>query len=144
MKIPENQMTEVLKMLKEGMPDNAVAEFYGVTRQTIGNMRRKAGLYVKYKLPNKEIWKEHLKVSKLTAIAIYHGVLIPEPCEICGAFGKNDNGKRKVHAHHDDYNKPLSVRWLCENHHRKWHLTNNAIPCKIDGMTEKAKIDATF
>lgn len=35
-----------------------------------------------------------------------------KPCEICG---------EKAEAHHDDYNKPLEVRWLCFKHHREWH-----------------------
>lgn len=34
------------------------------------------------------------------------------PCEICG---------RPAEAHHDDYDKPLEVRWLCFEHHREWH-----------------------
>lgn len=36
------------------------------------------------------------------------------PCEKCG---REDN----VHAHHDDYAKPLNVRWLCVAHHGQWH-----------------------
>lgn len=35
-----------------------------------------------------------------------------QPCEICGD---------KAEAHHDDYDKPLEVRWLCFKHHREWH-----------------------
>lgn len=38
-----------------------------------------------------------------------------QPCEICG---------EKAEAHHDDYNKPLEVRWLCFKHHREWHKTH--------------------
>lgn len=31
---------------------------------------------------------------------------------------------RAVFAHHDDYAKPLEVRWLCKPCHRQWHVEN--------------------
>jgi len=42
--------------------------------------------------------------------AIRDGLITKKDCEICG---------RKSQAHHDDYSKPLDVRWLCFYHHRK-------------------------
>lgn len=48
--------------------------------------------------------------------AISTGVLVREPCEGCGA--------EPAEAHHDDYNKPLEVRWLCKSCHMKWHKNN--------------------
>jgi hypothetical protein len=45
--------------------------------------------------------------------AIKKGLLVKKPCEVCGA--------KRVEAHHDDYRKPLSVRWLCSTHHREHH-----------------------
>ena len=36
-----------------------------------------------------------------------------KPCEVCG--------NPKAEAHHDDYDKPLEVRWLCFECHREWH-----------------------
>lgn len=47
-----------------------------------------------------------------TAIRI--GKLTKQPCETCGI--------KKVHAHHDDYSKPLEVKWFCTKHHAKIHV----------------------
>jgi hypothetical protein len=45
--------------------------------------------------------------------ALEAGRLVKQPCEVCG--------DAKVHAHHDDYSKPLDVRWLCLRHHVDHH-----------------------
>lgn len=45
--------------------------------------------------------------------ALRQGELIPDRCEICWSHG--------AEGHHDDYAKPLAVRWLCRSHHRRWH-----------------------
>lgn len=47
------------------------------------------------------------------------GQLTKAPCEVCGAA--------EVEAHHDDYAKPLSVRWLCPSHHREHHAAERAL-----------------
>ncbi len=39
----------------------------------------------------------------------------PSICECCGS------GDKKIHAHHDDYSKPLVVRWLCFRCHYALH-----------------------
>lgn len=38
----------------------------------------------------------------------------PDTCSNCGDGGIID-------AHHDDYSKPLEVRWLCRWCHQAWH-----------------------
>jgi hypothetical protein len=35
--------------------------------------------------------------------------------------GKLTCGEPRVDAHHDDYARPLDVRWLCRPHHRLTH-----------------------
>jgi hypothetical protein len=67
-----------------------------------------------YDLPwrtrNPEKYKAHCKVNN----AIRDGKLNPHPCQVCGS--------QPAHAHHDDYSKPLDVRWLCPKHHTQHHL----------------------
>ena len=54
------------------------------------------------------------KAQVAVANAIRDGRLKREPCEKCGA--------EPTQAHHDDYLKPLEVRWLCRTHHIEEHL----------------------
>lgn len=46
------------------------------------------------------------------------GALVKKPCEVCGATD--------VDGHHDDYSKPLEVRWLCRKHHLELHANQAA------------------
>lgn len=55
------------------------------------------------------------KANHLTSYAIERGRLTPRVCEVCGTG-------RQIEAHHDDYSKPLDVRWLCKSHHKQHHL----------------------
>ena len=57
-------------------------------------------------------FKDNVRVKAYHAIR--SGLLIRKPCEICG--------EKKVEGHHDDYNKPFEVRWLCGHHHREHHM----------------------
>lgn len=52
-------------------------------------------------------------VRQKTRRAIANGSLIKGVCERCG--------DEKVHAHHEDYAKPLDVNWLCPLHHSERH-----------------------
>ena len=48
--------------------------------------------------------------------AVRSGRLIKGCCEVCGS--------KDSHGHHDDYSKPMCVRWLCAMHHNEWHKEN--------------------
>jgi hypothetical protein len=51
----------------------------------------------------------HTQVAR----AIRNGVLVRQPCCRCG--------EAKTVAHHEDYDKPLDVMWLCQPCHKKRH-----------------------
>ena len=74
---------------------------------------------------NRQSREQYLKrplehnARSIVRYAIYTGKIVKQPCEICGV--------EPAEAHHDDYNKPLEVRWLCSSHHKEWHLNNEPI-----------------
>jgi len=39
------------------------------------------------------------------------------PCEVCKVV--------KVQAHHEDYSKPLEIKWLCKKHHFEKHQVHH-------------------
>jgi transcriptional regulator with XRE-family HTH domain len=51
---------------------------------------------------------------KICLAAIERGELVRQPCEKCGST-------KRIHAHHEDYAKPLEVVWLCPGHHVRRH-----------------------
>jgi len=55
---------------------------------------------------------EKQRIYRMVKAAIKSGALVKSPCE-CGATN--------VHAHHDDYSRPLDVRWLCPRCHAIAH-----------------------
>lgn len=61
--------------------------------------------------------EERLKANARAMANVYQkrGHLVTRPCEVCGT---TDN----IEKHHDDYSKPLAVRWLCREHHNtSWY-----------------------
>lgn len=112
--------------------DNARSKAYRAehkeeTREMILNWRKN----------NSELWKYHHDKSQKKYIAnnnivarahgtvfraIQRGELVAQACEVCGG--------KKTEAHHDDYNKPLEVRWLCKKCHTEWHKHNKPIKRK--------------
>jgi len=54
-------------------------------------------------------YPEKYRARYLLKSAIKAGWITKGYCEVCGAT--------KVESHHDDYSKPLEVRWLCHQHH---------------------------
>jgi hypothetical protein len=58
-------------------------------------------------------YQKKVLCRKQTKKAIRSKVLLRMPCETCGEI--------KAEAHHDDYDQPFNVRWLCRKHHGDHH-----------------------
>ena len=69
-----------------------------------------------YRNEHKSKYPNKYKARTMVNNAVRDKKLFREVCEVCG----DDN----THAHHDDYLKPLNVRWLCPIHHCEWHGKN--------------------
>lgn len=56
----------------------------------------------------KQVWAHQCLRS-----ALKRGLVLQSKCEVCG--------DADTEAHHDDYDKPMVVRWFCRLHHKAEH-----------------------
>ncbi len=71
---------------------------------------------------NKYYYNNQIKIKAHRSVfnEIRGGRLIPPVhCSICG-------DENTLFAHHDDYSKPLEIRWLCRRCHTDWHNENGS------------------
>ena len=71
--------------------------------------RNAAAISTKWRQRDKRLTAAHNAVTR----AVRKGVLDRKACEKCGAD--------KSYAHHEDYNRPLIVVWLCQPCHKARH-----------------------
>jgi len=60
---------------------------------------------------------ERFRARTIFSNSIRSGMTTPQPCAICGNV--------KSEGHHEDYAKPLEVKWLCRKHHMARHVELN-------------------
>lgn len=82
-----------------------------IKRWRLKNRKR----YLENQKENKKINRFKINARFRVTNAIRRGKMIRgTKCEVCGKEGK-------MEAHHDDYKKPLEVKWLCDICHRHEH-----------------------
>ncbi len=77
------------------------------------NKKYRAKFGLKNEYASKKRYPHKERARYLLQKAVKLGVVIKGPCEVCGTT--------EVQAHHDNYKKPLTVRWFCPLHHSEIH-----------------------
>jgi hypothetical protein len=91
------------------------------------NAKRARDYYHKHKAKARAKWNKmrsnnlpKMKAREALRYNVKMGYMKKKPCEKCNEL--------KVESHHEDYEKPLEVIWLCRKHHLEIHnktLHNN-------------------
>lgn len=101
------QARERMRRWRENNPEKArkaTTEAYSKRADKIRDYQKE-----KYKVNQRQI-----VARRIAGNAKKRGLLKEQPCHICGAT--------KVEMHHDDYDKPLDVKWMCPKHHKRHHI----------------------
>ena len=75
---------------------------------------------VRYQRRDKAIYgTDRQRARRTLKDAVRRGLIVkPDHCENCGDIQHS----KRLHGHHDDYVRPLSVRWLCSFCHSAVHF----------------------
>ena len=140
-KLTQEQAEESVRLYDRGIALGPISKFYGVSRQAMWDLLRRRTTM----RPQKRFGKDNHfyrggetaddHAQNMVEYALRIGVLVrPSSCSECGASpGEMKDGRSKIQAHHDDYNKPLEVRWLCQECHHQWHKDH----CSIKGVVSQ-------
>lgn len=113
-KMSDGHVNKCKECNKKDVRDNRIKkiDYYREYDRKRGN--RQGYEYTKH---YRERFPKKYRAHQMVAYAIKAGNLVAEPCEQCS---RADG----THAHHDDYSKPLNIRWLCPPCHKRWHMEN--------------------
>jgi hypothetical protein len=145
-KLTQGQAEESVRLYESGMSIQEVADYFSVSRQGMWDLlrrRTKMRSNLKYGSENgfHRGTRADARAHDLVEKAILRGRMIRGSlCEACGKDpGKFSDGRSAIQAHHDDYNKPLEVRWMCQPCHHEWHKNNRAKPLEV--RQEVSRVD---
>ena len=150
-KLTQDQVDESVILYQQGMSLADISHVFSVTRQSMWDiLRRRTTMR-----PQKRFGEENhfyrggaradAKAHDILEKAVLRGKLFnPRKCEICDGAGTFADGRTAIQAHHDDYNKPLSVRWLCQKCHHEWHRRNKPVPAREGGEKEAPAVDIIY
>lgn len=131
MTAPRKNFDAAVAAYNDGQSVAAVAARYGMSRQAMWAVLRRRDVAMRPNLRwgqsnhffrhGEGYSREKKRAVLAVARAVKSGRLTPQPCECCGANPVCADGRRGVHAHHEDYAQPLCVKWLCKACHDEEH-----------------------
>lgn len=78
-----------------------------------------------------------LTAHRIMQNALRRGTLVRYPCEVCG--------DPKSEGHHDNYDQPLDIKWLCRTHHAARHrLVGKLVNYNIQRNSEVCALKICF
>lgn len=151
-KLTQEQVDLACRWYEEGSSLADLAHEFGVSRQSMHDLlKRRITLRPQLRYGSENHFyrggaRADKKAHDEMEVAIERGILVnPGKCSQCGSVGVFRDGRNSIQGHHDDYNKPLEVRWLCQSCHHEWHKHNKAIARKeAPSETHENKIDIIF
>ena len=134
-KLTEVDVCEAVRRYDAGESLATIAVSFGVTRQAMWARLRVRTVMRPQRRHGEE---NHFsrggdtadeKAHDAVEHAIRRGAMVrAATCEACGKIPPCfADGRSGMQAHHDDYNKPLAIRWLCQPCHHAWHKHHTAI-----------------
>lgn len=135
MALKNQKYASAAKLYEQGLSIQEIADSFGVTRQAMWKILKRRNVKfrpnLRYKSEN-HFYRGKTKANDYAQNALEYalrkGIVEKKThCEECGSTGLFKDGRSAIQAHHDNYNEPLKVRWLCQKCHHLWHKTHKAI-----------------
>lgn len=130
----DTRYKEAVSIYEKGLSVGDCADFFGITRQAMHKILKLRGCKFRrqIKFGDENHFSRYNNISLHTKKRAQHlvekagkkNLLIQKPCEVCGNNERFKDGRTGVQAHHDDYDRPLEIRWLCQKCHYEWHSKN--------------------
>jgi phosphotransacetylase len=106
-----NREAVLIKNKERNIQVRSTAEGREKKREADSKSRKKySEKWINY---DKQRDKQKVSARNIVRDRIYRGTMVRGNCEVCGAFS--------AQAHHEDYSKPMEIRWLCPQHHKDIH-----------------------
>lgn len=140
-KLTPEQIIEAVQRYEAGQSLAPIASDMGVSRQAMWDLlRRRTDMrpQARFGAENnffREGSRARKEAHRILERAVAAGTVTrPDQCEECGGATAFKDERAGIDAHHDDYSKPLEVRWLCRKCHHAAHRMRKEVPSEAPSI----------